>query len=84
MFYTGLSNTGNIEIFINGSSVGVLTNYVTSGEPNCGESGTITITKDLGTVKTAGYSITATAQSGATWSATVNAVANTCIKTKLQ
>jgi hypothetical protein len=52
--------------------------------PNCGDNASITVTKDLGGVKTQSYSYSVKDQTGFEyWSGTLNFNANTCFATEL-
>jgi hypothetical protein len=52
--------------------------------PDCGQDGTITVTEDLGKVKTHAYSLSVQDQTGHEyWTSTVNVDANTCLQFQL-
>lgn len=55
-----------------------------TGAPNCDQSGSVTVSKDLGTVKNKSYSYSVKDQTGFEyWSGTANFTANTCTATQL-
>jgi hypothetical protein len=52
--------------------------------PDCGQDGSITVTEDLGKVKTHAYSLSVQDQTGHEyWTATVNVDANSCLQFQL-
>jgi len=54
------------------------------GEPTCGQNGSVTVTKDLGTTKNKAYSYSVKDQTGQEYySGVANFTANTCLKIKL-
>lgn len=60
--WTSVGDEGTISVRIDGSSVGALNSHFTSGPPQYGQTGTITVSLSPGT-----YSITATSQTGSEW-----------------
>jgi hypothetical protein len=53
--------------------------------PDCGQDGSITVTEDLGKVKTHAYALSVQDQTGHEyWTSTVNVDANTCLQFQLQ
>ena len=84
---TGLINDGatSLTYYIDGEVVGSsATNVFWSGAPECSQDGSITTTKDLGSVKTQSYSYSVKDQTGHEyWSGTLNFNANTCFATEL-
>lgn len=60
--WTSNSGQGYIDVYINGSFRGTLTSYLSSGTPDYGQSGTVTVELAAGS-----HTISAEAQSGATW-----------------
>ena len=60
------------------------TNVFWTGAPECDQSGSVTVTKELGNVKTQSYSYSVIDQTGwEYWSGTVNFNASTCFTTQL-
>jgi hypothetical protein len=83
----GLIADGAISLtfYINGEVIGssAASVYWTAA-PVCGDNGSITITEDLGKVKTHAYALSVKDQSGKEdWSATVNVDASTCLQFQL-
>jgi hypothetical protein len=75
--YTNKSNTGGyIDVRVDGSGVGRLTQLFSSGSPTCGSTSNGAITR---TLSPGSHSVTATAQNGSTWSGTANVVADGCL-----
>lgn len=60
--WTSVGDEGTISVSIDGSSVGTLNRHFSSGPPQYGQTGTITVSLSAGT-----YSITASSQSGSEW-----------------
>lgn len=55
-----------------------------TGSPDCGQDGSVTVTKNLGNVKNKTYTYSVKDQTGFEyWSGTVNFTANTCLATEL-
>jgi hypothetical protein len=79
----GLATTLNY--YVDGQFVGSTSasQYWTSA-PNCGQNGSMTITKNLGESKSKAYSYSVIDEDGYTWwQGTINFDANTCLKTEL-
>lgn len=79
---TGLQNDGatTLTYYVDGEIVGssAANVYWTSG-PDCGQNGSITITKDLGGVKNKSYTYSVKDQTGFEyWSGILNFTANSC------
>lgn len=74
-----------LTFYLNGQVVGsTATSVFWTGAPTCGQNGSITVTEDLGNVKTQAYSLSVKDQTGLEyWTATVNFNANTCIQFQL-
>lgn len=74
-----------LTFYVDGKIVGsTATAVYWTGAPNCGDNASITITKDLGSVKTQSYAYRVVDQTGFEyWSGTLNFNANTCIATQL-
>jgi len=84
---TGLVNDGatTLTYYVDGEIVGssAATVYWT-GSPECGQNGSITVTKDLGGVKNKAYTYSVKDQTGwEYWSGVLNFTANTCEATQL-
>lgn len=71
--------------YVDGQVVGSsATSVYWTGAPDCGQNGSVTVTKDLGTDKSKSYSYKVIDQTGwEYWSGTVTFSANTCIKQEL-
>jgi hypothetical protein len=71
--------------YVDGVVVGSsATSVYFNGEPNCDQSGTVSIKKDLGNVKSKTYSYSVKDDTGFEyWSGTITFTANTCTSTKL-
>ena len=71
--------------YINGEIVGSSsTSVYWPGAPTCGQNGSITVTQDLGNVKTKAYALSVKDQSGFEyWTATLNIISNTCLAMEL-
>jgi len=84
---TGLIADGatSLTYYVNGQVVGSsATSVYWTGAPTCGQNGSITVTKDLGNVKTQAYALSVKDQTGFEyWTATLNFNANTCISWQL-
>jgi hypothetical protein len=71
---------GEVVFWVNQTSA---SQYWTSA-PNCGQNGSMTITKNLGESKSKAYSYSVIDEDGYTWwQGTINFDANTCLKTEL-
>ncbi|HIA35839.1 MAG TPA: hypothetical protein EYM84_06840 [Flavobacteriales bacterium] len=83
----GLVNDGatNLTFYVDGQVVGsTATSVYWTASPDCGVNASITVTKDLGGVKTQSYSYRVIDQSGFEyWGGTLNFNANTCFGTEL-
>ena len=83
----GLINDGATALYyyVNGSLVGsTAANLYWGSAPNCGDTGPISITKDLGTSKSLTESYVVKDQTGWTyWSGTLNYAAGKCYATEL-
>lgn len=66
---------GYVKVNINGVYQGQITHYYTNTIPNCGETGSVTITRPAGV-----YNVTATAENGVAWSGTITIVNGQCNK----
>ncbi len=75
----------NLTFYVDGQVVGsTATSVYWTGAPNCGDNASITVTKDLGSVKTQSYSYSIKDQTGFEyWKGTLNFNANTCSTTEL-
>ena len=75
----------NLTFYVDGQVVGsTATSVYWTAAPNCGDNASITVTKDLGGVKTQSYSYSVKDQTGFEyWSGTLNFNANTCFATEL-
>jgi hypothetical protein len=84
---SGLVTDGaiNLTFYVDGEVVGSTASGVHwTGAPDCGDNASITVTKDLGGVKTQSYSYSVIDQTGFEyWSGTLNFNANTCFATEL-
>lgn len=80
---TGLATTLNY--YVDGQFVGSTSaSQYWTGAPNCGQNGSMTITKNLGESKSKAYSYSVIDEDGYTWwQGTINFDANTCLKTEL-
>jgi hypothetical protein len=83
-FLMGDSAT-TLTFYINGAIVGsTATSIYWAAAPNCGQNGSITVTEDLGNVKTQAYTLTVKDQTGFLyWNTVVNFDANTCTQFQL-
>jgi hypothetical protein len=74
-----------LTFYINGGIVGSTgTSIFWATAPVCNQNGSITVTEDLGKVKTQAYTLSVKDQTGFEyWNATVNVAANTCIQFQL-
>jgi hypothetical protein len=74
-----------LTFYVNGEIVGsTATSVYWTEAPNCGDNASITVTEDLGKVKTHAYSFSAKDQTGFEyWTATLNFDANTCTQFQL-
>jgi hypothetical protein len=74
-----------LTFYINGGIVGSTgTSIFWPTAPVCNQNGSITVTEDLGKVKTQAYTLSVKDQTGFEyWNATVNVAANTCIQFQL-
>ncbi|MGB2458665.1 MAG: hypothetical protein ACPIA4_06475, partial [Flavobacteriales bacterium] len=60
-------------------------NVYWTGAPDCGQDASVTVTKDLGNVKTQSYSYSVVDQTGFEyWTETINFNANTCTSLELE
>jgi hypothetical protein len=67
-------------VFVGSTSAG----QYWSGAPDCGQNGSMTVTKDLGESKSKAYELTVVDEDGYTWwTRTVNLDGNTCIASQL-
>jgi hypothetical protein len=74
-----------LTFYVDGEIVGsTATSVYWTAAPDCGDNASITITKDLGAVKTQSYSYSVKDQTGYEyWSGNLNFNANTCTATEL-
>lgn len=74
-----------LTFYINGGIVGsTVTSIFWASAPVCGQNGSITVTEDLGNLKTKVYTLSVKDQTGFEyWNAPVNVTANTCIQFQL-
>lgn len=83
----GLQNDGatTLTYYVDGQVVGSsATSVYWTGSPDCGQNGSITITKDLGSVKNKSYTYSVKDQTGFEyWSGVLNFTANTCSAVEL-
>lgn len=76
LFWLATADYGEVTVYVNGSNVGTVTHYSTTGlSPDCGATGNVTIERPEGT-----YNCTATSTSGATWSFSIYITNGVCIK----
>lgn len=86
---TGLTNDGAVSLkyYVDGNVVGsssASVYWAGTTAPDCGQDGSVTITKDLGSAKNKSYSYKVEDQTGHEyWSGTVNFTANTCLALEL-
>jgi len=75
----------NLTVKIDGTSVGsISTSSFLTASPECGVDGAVTITQDLGNVKTQAFSYSVEDQTGFVyWEGVLNFNANTCTRTEL-
>ena len=75
----------SLTFYINGAIIGsTVTSIFWPTAPVCAQNGSITVTEDLGNVKTKAYTLSVKDQTGFEyWNASVNVVANTCIQFQL-
>lgn len=82
-----LVNDGAVTLtyYVDGNVVGSsAANVYWTGAPDCGQNGSITITKDLGSVKTQSFTYRVVDQTGFEyWSGILNFKANTCTSLEL-
>lgn len=71
--------------YLNGQIIGsTATSVYWTGAPACGQNGSITVTEDLGNVKTQAYTLSVKDQTGFEyWNAVLNVNANTCLAMEL-
>jgi len=76
----------SLTYYVDGQTVGSSsTSVYWTGEPDCGQDASITVTKDLGNVKTQSFSYSVVDQTGFEyWSGTINFNANTCTSLELE
>ena len=83
----GLVDDGatSLTYYVDGKIVGSsASNVFWTGSPDCGQNSSVSITKDLGNVKTQAYSYSVKDQTGFEyWSGTLNFNANTCFAIEL-
>jgi hypothetical protein len=81
---TGLIGDGAtaLTFYLNNQVIGSsATSVCWTAAPDCGQNGSITVTEDLGNVKTHAYSLSVKDQTGfERWAETVNVDANTCMQ----
>lgn len=82
----GVIESTSLTYFLDGQVVGSsAANVYWTGAPDCGQSGSVTTTKDLGNVKNKAYSYIIKDQTGfELWSGVANFTANTCTKLELK
>ncbi|MFT5253171.1 MAG: hypothetical protein ACI87N_002200 [Flavobacteriales bacterium] len=75
----------NLTFYVDNQVVGsTAASVYWTASPDCGDNASITVTKDLGGVKTQSYSFSVKDQTGFQyWSGTLNFNANTCTETEL-
>ena len=75
----------SLTYYVDGAIVGSsAANIYWTAEPNCGQNSSISVTEDLGGVKTQSYSYSVKDQTGwEYWSGTINFNANTCLGLQL-
>ncbi len=78
-------NATNLTFYVDGDVVGsTAASVYWPSAPSCGDNASITVTKDLGSVKTQSYSYSVKDQTGwEYWNGTVNFNANTCFSIEL-
>lgn len=83
----GLLNDGAISLtyYVNGQIIGSsASNLYWTGAPTCGQDGSVTYTKDLGSFKTQSYNFSVKDQTNwEYWNGVININANFCTKMKL-
>jgi len=74
-----------LTFYLNTEIVGsTATSLYWTSAPNCGQNGSITVTEDLGKVKTHAYTLSVKDQTGFEyWNTVVNVDANTCLQFQL-
>lgn len=80
-----LSGVTALTYFVDGKVVGSSAAYVYwTAEPDCGQNSSITVTKNLGNVKSKAYTYSIKDQDGVEhWSGIINFTANTCLAIQL-
>ena len=80
-----LSGVTALTYFVDGKVVGSSAAYVYwTAEPDCGQNSSITVTKNLGNVKSKAYTYSVKDQDGnELWSGIINFTANTCLAIQL-
>ena len=80
-----LADVTALTYYVDGTVVGSsAASVVWTGAPNCGQDGSVTVTKNLGNVKSKAYTYSVKDQDGnELWSGTVNFKANTCVAVQL-
>ena len=75
----------SLTYYVDGTIVGSsATSVYWTGAPDCGQDGSVTVTKNLGSVKNKTYTYSVKDQTGFEyWTNTVNFTANTCLATQL-
>jgi hypothetical protein len=71
-FWTSCSNCSGLRVTFDNAAIGTLNSYF-NGTPNCGQSGTLTVSKASGT-----YSYAARDDSGRTWTGSANVTGGSC------
>jgi len=80
-----LGDVTALTYYVDGTVVGSsAASVVWTGAPDCGQDGSVTVTKNLGNVKSKAYTYSVKDQDGnELWSGTVNFKANTCVAVQL-
>ena len=80
-----MDDATTLTYYVDGQIVGSgASNIFWTGAPECGQDGSVTITKDLGSVKTQSYTYSVLDQTGwEYWSGVFNFNANTCTGVEL-
>ena len=78
-------DASSLTFYLNGQIIGsTATSVYWTGTPTCGQDGSITVTKDLGNVKSNAYNLSVKDQTGYEyWASVVNVNANTCLSFEL-
>jgi hypothetical protein len=83
--FLSLGDVTALTYYVDGTVVGSsAASVVWTGAPDCGQDGSVTVTKNLGNVKSKAYTYSVKDQDGnELWSGTLNFKANTCVAVQL-